>query len=419
VSRREIEGEWIMGWPDRRRPVSVPRKDDQGRITFQRSPWADLEGLITPTDLRYIVAQLEMPEPVHPDDWSLSVEGEVDHPLTLSLDDVQQFPGRTVRVVHECSGTDADFFDYLREGGERPSQFDLQQLHTGQTSSGEFTGVPLRTVLEAAGIRSSAVAVLGQGFDRGIPGEGSRKSYERMKQELTPEQLAAYDEIRTKPGVGTTHGASYIPDEAINFEKALPLEKAMDEDTLLAWAMNGEYLRHVHGAPLRLLVPGWSGNWSVKWLQRIAVFDHMPRPWYQSEYFYYADSPESPDHTMLTAMGVRCLVTDPRDHTRDGEPPLPAGRNIIRGLAWSGEGRIDRVEVSFDQGETWRAAHIEEPREKWLWVRWSFAWDAEPGRHIAMARAWDEAGRTCGSVPFNFLRKNFDGVVPVEIVVEG
>ena len=419
MSRHEIEGDWILGWPDRRRPVAPVRKDAEGRVINQRSPWTDLEGLITPTDLRYLVAQLEIPDPVHPDEWSLTVEGSVAHPLILTLGQVREFPAQTVRVVHECSGTDADFFDYLREGGERPSQFDLDQLHTGQTSSGEFTGAPLRTILEAAGIADDAVAVLAQGFDHGIPGEGSRNSYERMKAQLTPEQLAQYDAMRSKPGVGTTHGASYIPSEEINFEKALPIEKAMDEDTILAWALNGEYLPHVFGAPLRLIVPGWSGNWSVKWLQRIAVFDHMPQPWYQSEYFYYADSPDNPeDREMLTTMGVRAVITDPRDYTRDQELPLQAGSNVIRGLAWSGMGRIERVEVSVDQGETWQVVHLEEPRERWLWVRWSFRWNAPPGRHIIMARAFDEAGRTNGTVPWNFLRKNFDGIVPVEVMVE-
>lgn len=419
MSRHEIEGDWIMGWPDRRRAVAVPRNNEQGGVINQRSPWADLQGLITPTDLRYVVAQLEMPDPVHPDDWSLTIEGNVANEITFTYDQIRQFPARTVRMVHECSGTDADFFDFLRDGGERPSQFDLEQLHTGQTSAGEWTGVPLRTILEAAEIDDSTVSILGQGFDHGIPGEGSRRTYELMKERLTPEQLTEYEKMRSQPGVGTTHGASYIPSEEINYEKALPIEKAMDEDTLLAWALNGEYLRHVHGAPLRLIVPGWSGNWSVKWLQRLAVFDHMPQPWYQTEYFYYADTPENPeDREMLTTMGVRAIITDPQDRTRDQELPLQAGANTIRGLAWSGMGRIEKVEISVDNGESWEEAYIEDPRERWLWVRWSFDWDASPGTHTVMARAFDEAGRTSGAVPWNFLRKNFDGVVPVEVLVE-
>ena len=376
----EIEGEWLMGWPDRRRATPLQRKDEQGRVAYQRSPWAELPGLITPTDLRYIVAQLQMPDPVHPNDWSLSIEGAVERPLTLTLDDLQAMAGRSVRVVHECSGTDADFFDYLKDGGERPSQFDLTQDHTGQTSAGEFTGVPLRTVLEAAGLRPNAVSVLAQGFDHGTPGEFA------------------------------TGAARYVPED-IHYEKALPLEKALDPDTILAWALNGEYLRHVHGAPLRLITPGWSGNWSVKWLQKLEVLTDMPPLYYQTEYFVYGEEDDE-QREMITSMGVRCVILGPR---HDDE--LAAGPQVIGGRAWSGAGAIERVEVSVDGGESWVDAHIEEPRERWLWVRWSHRWEASPGRHTLMARATDAEGRAQPQTPFNFLRKNFDGIVPVEVTI--
>lgn len=380
TSGDEIEGEWLMGWPDRRRATPLQRKDEQGRVGYQRSPWAELPGLITPTDLRYIVAQLQMPDPVHPNDWSLSIEGAVERPLTLTLDDVQALAGRSVRVVHECSGTDADFFDYLKDGGRRPSQFDLNEPHTGQTSAGEFTGVPLRTVLEAAGLRPDALSVLAQGFDHGTPGEFA------------------------------TGAARYVPED-INYEKALPLEKALDPDTILAWALNGEYLRHVHGAPLRLITPGWSGNWSVKWLQKLEVLTETPSLYYQTEYFVYGDEHDE-QREMITSMGVRCVILAPR---HDDE--IAPGSQVIGGRAWSGAGAIDRVEVSVDGGESWVDAHIEEPRERWLWVRWSHRWDASPGRHTLMARATDAEGRVQPQTPWNFLRKNFDGVVPVEVEV--
>ena len=97
---------------------------------------------------------------------------------------------------------------------------------------------------------------------------------------------------------------------------------------------------------------------------------------------------------MLTAMGVRAVITDPRDW--DQELPLKAGSNVIRGLAWS-MGRIERVEISVDEGHSWQEVHLEEPRERWLWVRWSLG--CRPGRHVLMARAFDEAGRTNGRSP--------------------
>ncbi|HJM76199.1 MAG TPA: molybdopterin-dependent oxidoreductase [Dehalococcoidia bacterium] len=382
MTEREIEGEWLMGWPDRRRPQPLQRKDTDGRVSYQRSPWAELQGLITPTDLRYVVAQLEIPEPLHPDDWALTVDGAVERALRLNLDDLRRLPGRTVRVVHECSGTDADFFDYLRDGGERPSQFDLTQPHTGQTSSGEFTGVPLATVLGLAGLKPGAVTVQGRGFDHGTPAEFA------------------------------TGTARYVPED-IHFEKALPLEKALDPDTILAWALNGEYLRHVHGAPLRLVTPGWSGNWSVKWLEQLEVRNDSPPLYYQTEYFVYGDEgDDNNEREMITTMGVRCVILDPRH-----DDSFSAGLRAMRGLAWSGGGRIERVEVSVDGGASWSDAHLEEPRERWLWTRWSHRWEPAAGTHTLMARATDEQGRVQPQTPWNYLRKNHDGIIPVDVTV--
>jgi hypothetical protein len=118
---------------------------------------------------------------------------------------------------------------------------------------------------------------------------------------------------------------------------------------------------------------------------------------------------------MITAMGVKTLITEPRDD----DPSLPPGAHIIRGLAWSGAGMIARVEVSVDGGETWQDAHIEQPQERWLWVRWSHLWKANsPGKYAVMARATDEAGRVQPQIEWNILRKNFDGIVPVDVEVE-
>ena len=153
-------------------------------------------------------------------------------------------------------------------------------------------------------------------------------------------------------------------------------QEALDPDTLLAWALNGEYIWHVHGGPVRLVTPGWSGNWSVKWLEKLEALDHMPRLYYQNHYFYLAQSLEDPNKEMVTAMGVKSIITEPRD----GAPPLGRGQQVIRGLAWSGAGRITRVEVRVAAGQTWHDAHLEQPQERWLWIRWSHKWQLqEPG----------------------------------------
>ncbi len=391
----EIEGEVIMGWPDRRALQGWRNRDAQGRVVYARTPFGDLEGPTTPTDLRYVKAQLETPEPVHPGDWRLSISGAVNSPITLTLDELRSLPGRTVRVVTECSGHDAHFFDWQRTGGEshgcdmhqpepgKPDRFDLDAHHAGLVSSGEFTGVSLATVLNEVGLTSSAAGVRAEGFDRGTP---------------SPE--ASYD-------------VAEVPND-LSYDKCLPLEKAMDPDTVLAWALNGDYLRHVHGAPARLIVPGWSGNWSVKWLHKLEITDRIVPAWYQSRYFYYADSPQDEGRTAVTTMGVKSVITSPRDD----DQPFARGRQIVRGLAWSGRGAIARVEVSIDGGHTWSDAHIEELREKWLWVRWSHEWHAnQSGKYAICARAVDETGRIQPQTPWNYLRKNFDGIVPVEVEV--
>jgi DMSO/TMAO reductase YedYZ molybdopterin-dependent catalytic subunit len=402
-----------MGWPDRKRPALIPGKDGEGRIINGRSPVTDIEGLITPTDAYYIVNQLDVPEPVHPDDWTLSIGGEVESTVEMSFKDLRKLPGRTVRAVTECAGNDAGFFDYLMKGGRKPSRINQQdmqkRLRTRETnevpsteeigseatttcavSAGEFTGVPLSEVLKKAGIKSGAVSVRMQGFDRGQPDLS-----------VQYRSVGRSDFKLVNPGV-------------INYEKGLPLNKALDPDTLLAWAMNGEHLLHLHGAPVRAVVPGWSGNWWVRWLHKIEVLNHMPECYYQTQYFAYGQSPEDPHKAPIMAMGVRCIIIDPLDE----DSPLERGSHRIVGRAWSGMGAITRVEVSLDQGRTWVDAHIEEPREKWLWVRWSYLWEVnQPGQYQIMARATDETGRVQPQTPWNYQRKHFDGIVPTDVTI--
>ena len=397
MPRREIEGDWIMGWPDRKRPVLEDGKDEQGRVILGKTPVLEFGGVLTPTDSFYIVTQLETPDPVHPDDWSLSVTGEVERPLELDFEEIQKFPGRTVRVVMECAGSDTDFFDWQKKGGKKPSRLDMGsaafgvgESQIGYVSAGEFTGIPLRAVLEKAGVKPNAVSVRGVGFDTGRP-----------------------DPIMVQMSAGIAD--LEVPDPGvINYDKGIPLEKALDPDTIIAWAMNGEYLRHVHGAPIRLVVPGWSGNWSVKWLNKLEVLDYMPDCYYQTQYFVYGDSPTDPNKVMLTALGVKSIITSPADE----DSPLPRGSHAIRGLAWSGEGAITRIEVSTDGGQTWHDAQLEESHDSYLWTRWFYLWEVnEPGKYQIIARATDEKGRSQPQTNWNFQRKHFDGIVPVDLEI--
>lgn len=419
MGRKEIEGDWVLGWPDRKRPRSEFYKDTEGRVVGSRSPFLAQEGLITPTDATFVNAQVQMPEPVHPDEYRFSVYGEVEQALEWTLDDIRKLPGRTVRAVIECAGNDADFFDYLRDGAKGPKpSFALSEkdgIHwrlsgkkreepiadaatllktipsTCMVSGGEWTGVPFAELLARAGLKPGAVAVRLEGWDRGRPDPI-----------LLYRSAARTDFTPFDPGV-------------INYDKGLPVAKALDPDTILAWAHNGEYLQHVHGAPLRLVVPGWAGNWWVKWIHRIEVMSRMPDCYHQTHYFVSGKSPDDPDKKMMTALGVKSVITEPQDD----DSPLPPGEHAIRGRAWSGEGAITRVEVSVDGGASWKDAHIEHSPDRWLWKRWSFLWRADrPGTYTIMARATDERGRTQPQTEWNFLRKHFDGIVPLHVTIE-
>jgi DMSO/TMAO reductase YedYZ molybdopterin-dependent catalytic subunit len=366
-------GGWY-GWPTKEiKPVTLT--DDEGRTVRIRTPVMDLEGLITPTDLHYTVQHFAVPPVVHADDWKLEILGEVKTPLTLDFEQLRRFPGRSVRTVMECSGSDATFFEYFRGEGPKPSRTQEGMI----LSASEWTGVPLAAVLYEAGLTAKSLYVRAEGNDLGVPA------------------TAAED---AKP---------------FYYDKGLPMEKALHPDTLLAWAQNGQLLEHLHGAPVRLLVPGWSGNWSVKWLNRLEVKEQEPDCWYHYQFYYYGSSADDPNKELITTIGVKSIITQPNDDTERMFP----GVHMIRGYAWSGAGAIAQVEVSVDGGETWHSAHIEQPRDRFMWVRWSHRWDVhERGKYTLMSRATDEVGRVQSREPrYNNMRKNFSAIVGYSVTV--
>jgi len=414
VEEEDYEGEFILGWPGKKRLTRMERTDGEGRVIYAQAPILEQDGLITPVDASYIVAQIGMPDPVHPLDWEFEVTGEVDNPLSIDLAALRKLPARTVRAVTECAGNDGDFFEYLEDKlnfkpkilhskDQIDDWFSMHQdeeasmdeilaapRSTNLCSAGEWTGTPLRNVLEMAGVKDGAVSVRLEGFDVGRP-----------------------DPMRIYRALGHTDAELHDPGE-INFDKALPMEKALHEDTILAWAHNGDSLLHVHGAPVRLIVPGWAGNWWVKWIQKVEIHDHMPECYHQTHYFVFGKAPEDKDQPMMTALGCKSIIKSPRE----SETPLKVGEHLIEGLAWSGEGEIVRVEISLDGGATWQDVHIEHSPDRWLWKRWSYLWNAEaPGSYSIMARAHDEAERVQPVTEWNYQLKHFDGIIPVDVTV--
>ena len=204
-----------------KRLSAKPFFNGQGQLVMALAPVLDQEGLITPRDATYIVQHFDIPQAVQARDWRLRVDGRVQGPMTLSLDDLRQLPGRSVRVVQECSSNDAQLFD--AEYRERfvgliqhldPS-YQGKRHEGGLISAAEYTGVALSSVLELAGLTVDAVAVRAEGRDRGSP--------DPVLHDLP---------------------ATAAPVPPFNYDKGLPLSKALDPDTLLAWAHNGEMLEH-------------------------------------------------------------------------------------------------------------------------------------------------------------------------------
>ena len=194
--------------------------------------------------------------------------------------------------------------------------------------------------------------------------------------------------------------------DSVKVNRPMSLDKALEEDTLLAYAMNGELLPADHGGPARAIVPGWVGINSVKWVGRIeARTQAIAVPTTTST--YVLDGPEHPGKTPLRLQTLKSALALPWGAT------LPAGPQRLRGFAWSPVARIARVEVSLDRGATWTAASLREPNIARAWVRWDFEWDARPGRHAVLTRATDERGNTQpASMPWNAQGYGYNVPVP-------
>jgi DMSO/TMAO reductase YedYZ molybdopterin-dependent catalytic subunit len=166
-----------------------------------------------------------------------------------------------------------------------------------------------------------------------------------------------------------------------SFERSLPMAKALHDDTLIAYEMNGEPLPPEHGAPLRLVVPGWYGMASVKWLARLTLLERPFRGFFQRQRYVVEGRP-------LTAMATRAVIAWPED----GDVVV-RGRHVVRGFAWSGEAAVRSVEVSVDSGASWDRAELGAGASPYAWREWRYAWEArEVGSVTLLARAYDERG---------------------------
>ncbi|SEO90200.1 sulfite oxidase [Trujillonella endophytica] len=298
---------------------------------------------VTPPGLHYVLTHYDIPA-VDPERWRLEVTGAVDRPLELDLTALTARPALSARVTIECAGN----------GRARLQPRPVSQpwlLEAVGTAA--WTGVPLAAVLAEAGITAGAVDVVFTGADHGVE-RGVEQDYAR----------------------------------------ALPLAEALRPDVLLAWEMNGAALPPQHGAPLRLVVPGWYGMAHVKWLTRIEVLDR-PFEGFQNAKAYRLKADLDDPGTPVDRIRPRALMAPPGwPDFMTRERFLRPGPATLSGRAWSGRAPLRAVEVSTDGGATWGAADLAaaDPAAPWAWRAWTAPWTPEPGRHELVVRAVDELG---------------------------
>jgi DMSO/TMAO reductase YedYZ molybdopterin-dependent catalytic subunit len=298
-------------------------------------------GVVMPNAHFYVRNHFQIPR-LDPSTWHLTVGGMVERPLRLSLRDLQNMRSQTLIITLECAGNGRSLLHPPAEG---------EKWGLGAVSTAEWTGVPLVEVLDRAGIKPGAREVLFRGADAGTV------------------------DTRT---------------ETVHFERSLKLDDARNSEGLLAYAMNGEPLPIQHGYPLRVVIPGWYGVASVKWLTEIEVLAGAFGGYFQVDrYIYERERNGQLLREPLTLQQVRALITEPAP-----DQEVDRGDLAIRGVAWSGAAAIARVEVCVGGG-VWQEAHLLGDRNRHSWQWWELITRVDrPGRTTLRARATDLAGRT-------------------------
>lgn len=299
---------------------------------------------ITPTGAHYLLNHFDVPMVGEADarHWSVSITGEVESSSTISLSEIKNLPAVTLPVTLECAGNGRAFMT-----PRWPSQ--PWGLEAAGTSL--WTGTSLAAVLKRCGIKANAKEVVFYGKDEGIA-SGDRHFYGR----------------------------------------SMPLSDALDSNVMLVWQMNGQALPPQHGYPLRLVVPGWYGMASVKWLDRIELIDHEFTG-HQQEAYTILDDDENPVHTINTML-VRSLLVPPGIPEWASQRRLvERGMNSIVGKAWSGGG-VPIEKVEFADNGVWQEARLREPIGEFAWTPWEFDWKATTGKHELSCRATDANGNS-------------------------
>ena len=313
-------------------------------------PLNGFDDFITPIRSFFVRSHVAVPT-VNLSTWRLKVEGHVATPLSLTMDDLRRMPSAEVIAVLECAGNGRAFYD--------PPVAGLQWKY-GAVGNGRWRGVRLADVLKRSGVKAGAVEVLFDGAD--VP-------------------------------FGTM----------ADFQRSIPLKKALHPDTVLAYEMNGESLPAKHGFPLRAVVPGWAGDSWSKWITSVRVLNEEATGFWMKNAYLYPKKTAAPGSLVpaeamspVTSLRVKSVIASPESGVR-----VEGGRQVsVRGAAWSGERPVTGVDVSVDRGRTWKPARLLGNATPYGWRQWEYLWTpADDGHHTLLARARDAGGDVQPLVP--------------------
>ena len=349
--------------------VAFPGEDGMILRSFRfvdlESPVEYFNTWLTPVPHFFVRNHMHEPSELDPADWRLSLAGEVEKPFTLSLAELSKLETHSVVNTLECAGNGRSL--------HRP-QVPGVQWGKGAVGTARFSGPRLRDILHRARVKSTGRHVMFRGLDE-------------------------------------------VPGKVPPFIRSIPIEKALDADTLIATHMNGSPLTRHHGFPARALVPGWIGAASCKWITEIRVLDREFAGNFMSPAYRMPNQAVKPGDTVkpedthpVTALSVKSVISGPIDGAH-----LKAGRVAVHGAAWAGESDIAKVEISTDGGANWSAATLGRGQAHYAWRLWTYVWKpGKRGDYTIMSRATDTEGRTQPSTatwnPSGYLYNAIDQV---------
>jgi DMSO/TMAO reductase YedYZ molybdopterin-dependent catalytic subunit len=327
---------------------ATPSEPTTGPLTFEelqlatRNRGMPLEALrydLTPTGLHYLLIHFDIPA-IDAETWRLGIGGAAANPVELTLDEIRAMPRQTIPVTLECAGN----------GRARLTPRPMSQPWLYEAiGTAAWTGTPLWPIVEKADLSSAAVELVFTGADRGIQGEIEQ-----------------------------------------DYARSLTLEEARRPEVMLVYEMNGRPLEPQHGFPLRLIVPGWYGMTSVKWLRSIEAVTAPFEGYQQTPGYHYTASADDPGEAVSRVRPRALMIPVGIPDYFSRHRVVDAGRVEVFGRAWSGTGSIERVEVSVDG--VWADASLGIPVGSFAWRPWSYVWDAQRGEHVLSCRATDSTG---------------------------